>query len=124
MTDEWQVLIIEDETDSLEMVCQLLEYAGVTCIPAATAEEALQTLARMTPTLIVTDLALPGMDGWSLLRELQAHPVWATIPRVAITAYHSVELAERAIDEGFDAYFAKPLDATTFVADLQDIVEG
>jgi CheY-like chemotaxis protein len=120
----WRVMIVEDEADSRAMVKELLEYYGITCLCMATAEDALQQLEDEHPTLIVTDLALPGMDGFALLRELQRRTDLNRVPRVAITAYHTVELAERAIEEGFDAYFAKPLDAASFVDDLRRIIEG
>ncbi len=122
--ENWQVLVVEDETDSRDMVRELLAYYGANCICTETAEEALRRLEREHPTLIIADLALPGMDGWGLLHALQNRADLDTIPRVAVTAYHSVELAERAVQEGFDAYFAKPLDATSFVSDLQRIVDG
>lgn len=121
--EDWQVLVVEDEADSREMVKQLLAYYGVSCICTATAEDALSKLEHERPTMIITDLALPGMDGWGLLHELQHRPDLDGIPRVAVTAYHTVELADQAIREGFDAYFAKPLDATSFVGDLQHILE-
>ena len=120
--ENWQVMVVEDEDDSREMVRELLAYYGINCLCAATAEEALGRLEHEHPTLIIADLALPGMDGWGLLRELQNRPDLEDIPRVAVTAYHTVELAERAIQEGFDAYFAKPLDTTSFVSDLRRLV--
>jgi CheY-like chemotaxis protein len=120
--EDWRVLVVEDESDSRDMVRAVLQHHGISCVTAATAEDALRALDDVMPTLVITDLALPGLDGWDLLAELMANPDWEDIPRVAVTAYHTVELAERAIEEGFDAYFAKPIDIATFVSDLQRIV--
>lgn len=121
---DWTVLVVEDESDSMELVQGILEYYGINCLPAVTAEDALKILERATPTLIITDLALPGMDGWAFLDRLKGSRAWSKIPRIAITAYHSAELATQAIEYGFDAYFPKPIEATSFVRELQGIVEG
>lgn len=122
--NDWQVLVVEDEGDSMEFVQRVLEYHGIRSTAARSAEEAVRLLDRVRPTLIVVDLALPGMDGWGLLRYLQEHNGLDTIPRVAMTAYHSLELAHKAVEAGFDAYFAKPLDAASLVHDLQQVVGG
>ncbi len=122
--NNWKVLVIEDEDDSMEFVQGLLEHHGIESIGASSGEEALEVLKTIQPTLLIVDLALPGLDGWELLRRFKAHPVLRDVPRVAITAYHTPELAEQAIEAGFDAYFAKPLDATSFVRELEAIVNN
>ncbi len=119
---EWNVLVVEDEDDSMALVQGLLDYHGVRSIATTTGEEALQVLKKTVPTLIVIDLALPGMDGWSLLQAIRQNRTLANVPCVAITAYHSAEVAYQAVEAGFDAYFAKPLDATSFVRELVGIV--
>jgi CheY-like chemotaxis protein len=121
---EWTVVVVEDEDDSMDLVQGLLGYHGIHSLAAPTAEEALLMLNNVTPTLILIDLALPGMDGWSLLKEIKRTKALAGIPCIALTAYHTAELADEAIRSGFDAYFAKPLDATSFVRELVGIVES
>ncbi|MFN8531748.1 MAG: response regulator [Anaerolineae bacterium] len=118
----WNVLVIEDEADSMELVQGLLSYYGIESVGASTGEEALEMLEKMVPTLIIVDLALPGLDGWDILQRLKSHRSLSRVPRVAITAFHTPELAEQAIENGFDAYFSKPIDATSFVRELQAIV--
>jgi CheY-like chemotaxis protein len=119
---DWTVLVVEDEADSMVMVRELLEYHGINSVGATTAEEALHIVQQTTPTLIIIDLALPGMDGWSLLNALRQKPALMDVPCIATTAYHSAEVAFEAVEAGFDAYFAKPLDATSFVRELVGIV--
>jgi CheY-like chemotaxis protein len=120
----WQALVIEDETDSMELVQGILEYHGIRSTGAPTAEEAFQVLETRTPDLFIIDLALPGMDGWGFLKQLKSDERWSRIPRVAVTAYHNPFLAEKAIEAGFHAYFAKPIDATSFVRELQGIIKA
>jgi CheY-like chemotaxis protein len=119
---EWMVVVVEDEDDSMDLVQGLLGYHGIKSMAAPTAEEALLMLSDIVPTLILIDLALPGMDGWRLLAEIKQIPTLAGVPCVALTAYHTAEVANEAIEAGFDAYFAKPLDATSFVRELVGIV--
>src|SRR5512140_1542055 len=94
---DWKVLVVEDESDSMELVQGLLAYHGIPCIEAATGEDALKLLRTQIPTLILIDLALPGMDGWTLLQRIRQFPALAKVPRVAMTAYHTAELASKAI---------------------------
>jgi CheY-like chemotaxis protein len=122
--NNWSVLVVEDENDSLEFVQGLLEHHGIESVGVSSGEDALETLKGMKPTLIVVDLALPGLDGWGVLEQLMASPSLRNVPRVAITAFHTAELAERAIEAGFNAYFAKPLDATSFVRELETIMSN
>ena len=121
---DWHVLVVEDEADSMEVVRQILEFQGIQCLPALSAEDALEILDDTIPTLVIIDLALPGMNGWDLLEEIKGDARWSRIPRVAVTAYHSLEVAQEAIAVGFDAYFPKPIEATSFVRELRNIVEG
>jgi CheY-like chemotaxis protein len=120
----WNVLVVEDEADSMELVQGLLGHYGIKCVGVASGEEALAALENMVPTLIILDLALPGVDGWGVLKKVRGSKALANVPCVAITAFHTLELADQAIKAGFDAYFPKPIDATSFVRELEAIVEG
>jgi len=120
----WKVLVIEDEADSMELVQGLLSHYGIASVGASTGEDALNILDDVTPTLVIIDLALPGLDGWEVLKWLRSHDRLSQIPCVAITAFHTPELAEQAIEAGFNAYFAKPIDATSFVRELQTVTDN
>jgi two-component system cell cycle response regulator DivK len=121
---DWLVLVVEDEADSMELVQGLLEHYGIRTVGVTTGEEAVQILKEITPVLIILDLALPGLDGWGVLKAVKSSKNLSHVPCVAITAFHTPELAEKAIGAGFTGYFAKPIDATSFVRELQAIVEG
>lgn len=121
---QWRVLIVEDEPDSSEVVQGILEYHQIQFWWASTAEEALEMLPQVAPNLLVVDLALPGMDGWALLKNLQQNETTAHIPAVAVTAFHSASVARQAIEAGFVAYFPKPIDTTGFIAELQRALDN
>lgn len=122
MTDNWQVLIVEDEFDSAQMVSKILTHHKIEVTVAHNGQEALDVLTALVPTIIVMDLSMPEMDGWTTLMEIRANPNTAHIPVVAMTAYHSVNVAQDAIAAGFDAYFPKPVEPGTFVQSLSEIV--
>jgi len=122
MTD-WRVLVVEDEADSMELVQGILEYHGIKTVGATTGSEANTILQRHEHfDLLIIDLSLPDIDGWSLLEKIKRDDAINKTPRVAVTAYHNPMLAQKAIEAGFHAYFAKPIDATSFVRELQGIV--
>ena len=98
----WKVLIVDDEHDSAAMIMQVLEHEGIEVHIAHSGRECLNIIGEVQPTLVIMDLALPGLDGWQTLSEIRANPVTASIPVVAITAYHSVNVAQDAMQAGFD----------------------
>lgn len=119
---DWKILVVEDDPDGQEVVGRMLRHSRIDVDVVGTAEEALHSLSdEKRYTAAILDLALPGMDGWTLLGRIQNDPSTAHVPCVAITAYHSADLAVKAIEAGFVAYFPKPLD-TSFVRELQRVL--
>lgn len=118
----WHVLVVEDEYDSIQMVSKILTHHGIQVDIAHNGKECLTTLQHFTPTLIIMDLAMPEMDGWETLSQLRINPNTAHIPTVAITAYHSADVKEDALQAGFNAYFSKPIDPHSFVKDLEELL--
>jgi CheY-like chemotaxis protein len=119
----WQVIVVEDEYDSVQMVSKILSYHGIDVLVAHNGEECMKLLEQVQPTLIVTDLAMPEMNGWETLAAIRANPRTERIPVVAMTAYHSVDMAEEARLAGFDAFYAKPISPKSFVQDIARLVE-
>jgi len=118
----WCVLVVEDDPDGQEVVTRMLRHHGIPAVMADSGEMALSRLNDTQYTAAVIDLALPGIDGWMVLNAIRRNPNTANLPCVAVTAFHSAEVAVKAIEAGFNAYFPKPLDATSFVRELQRVV--
>ena len=118
----WHALVVEDDPDGQEVVTRMLRHHRLTCDVASSAEEALRLLAAHRYAIAIIDLSLPEMDGWALLHRIQTTPAYASVPCVAVTAYHSAQVAVEAIKSGFRAYFPKPLEATSFVRELERVV--
>jgi CheY-like chemotaxis protein len=120
--NEWHVLVVEDEPDGQDVVTQILELYNISTDVTDTAETALEWLEEKAYTAAVIDLNLPGMDGIELVREIRAHAMLSGLPCIAITAYHTSAVKQQALRSGFDAYFAKPLDDTAFVRELERVI--
>lgn len=118
----WQIIVVEDEFDSEQMISKILTYHGINVLIAHNGKECLGLLDRVYPTFVLTDLAMPEMDGWETLNAIRANPRTEAIPVVAMTAYHSADVAEQALNAGFDAFFAKPVSPTTLVQNLAKLI--
>jgi CheY-like chemotaxis protein len=109
--DGLRLLVVDDDPAIRELLRVALEDRGANVILASSVAEAHEALARSLPDVIVTDIAMPGTDGYSFLEQLRTGGLpQATIPAVALTAYASREDAARALGAGFQAHLAKPVD--------------
>lgn len=104
------ILVVEDHPLHRELVVDLLEAAGYTVLQA---EDSVGLLARVEaerPDLILLDLQLPGVDGFTLARQLTAEPATRQIPILAMSAYARPEAQAQAVAAGCSGFLAKPLD--------------
>jgi len=100
------LLVVENDKDARDVFCAMLDYEGAMVLGAASAEEALNILRTVRPHAIITDIALPGRDGFWLLEQLRGSRHTEKIPVVALTA---VAGREEIFDAGFDAFASKPV---------------
>jgi PAS domain S-box-containing protein len=123
--DGLDILVVDDEEDSVELLRQMLETAGASVRTATTAAEALDQFDSRRPDLLVTDLGLPQVDGFDLLREvrMRAGGGGTSVPAMAVTAYARLDDRRKTLAAGFDAHVAKPIDPEMFVAALAAIVD-
>jgi CheY-like chemotaxis protein len=114
-----RVLVVDDTADTRLLARVLLERAGYVVEEAATAEDALDVLADERPDVILLDLQLPGMDGWSLLSDLRRRQ-WLECTRVVLFSAH-VDPREflRAEREGASGYLVKPFTAAQLLASME-----
>jgi CheY-like chemotaxis protein len=100
------LLVVEGDKDARDVFCAMLDYEGALVLGADSAEEALRILRTVRPHAILTDIALPGRDGFWLLEQLRASYRTAQIPVVAVTAFAR---RDEILEAGFDAFVAKPV---------------
>lgn len=106
------ILIVDDDADSQELLALILAETGANVIRAASASEALTLLTLTQPSLIISDIGMPDTDGYSLIQKIRAMPSGSgrEIPAIALTAYDADEDREKAFAFGFQEFITKPID--------------
>jgi CheY-like chemotaxis protein len=120
----WEILVVDDEPDSLEVATRVLKFYGATVRTASNGKEAFESILANPPVFVITDLSMPVMDGWGLLYELKHNRNTAEIPIFALTAHAMTGDRARAIAAGFHNYLTKPLTPATFMNDLMMLLEA
>ncbi len=116
-----RILVVDDSRDTIEMLRRLFEMDGATVATAAKGEDALKLVEEREFDVILSDISMPGMDGFELLRRLRAMPGGAEIPVLALTGFGRVEDVERAREEGFFAHVTKPIDVGELIETLRNL---
>jgi CheY-like chemotaxis protein len=111
-----KVLLIEDEADTRNLLRVVLEQCRAEVKDASSAEEGLKVAREWNPSIVVSDIGLPGADGYDFIQRLRE---WerqrgARIPAVALTAYARAEDRMRALAAGYQIHVAKPIDPLEF----------
>jgi len=106
-----RVLAVDDDASTQELVATMLLMYGVSVRTAGRASDALQILSDWRPDVLLTDIAMPGEDGYALIRRVRSLPSsLGEIPAVALTAYTDPQSVQDAFAAGFDAHLGKPLE--------------
>jgi CheY-like chemotaxis protein len=115
-----RVLVVDDHEDTLRGIGVALRGAGADVHCAGSAREGLEALTSFDPHVIVSDLAMPELDGFGLIRAVRARPAGegGLVPAVAVSALASREDRQRALEAGFQEHLAKPVDVPQLVQTL------
>jgi CheY-like chemotaxis protein len=121
-----RVLVVEDEEDARELMGILLEERGALVTLCGSALEVYSNLDHVVPDVIVSDIGLPGQDGYELARSLRRRPqtLGGSTPIVAVTAYASAQDKRRAIEAGCDHHLAKPVDSDELVMLVEQLARS
>ena len=118
LLQDWDIVVIDDEPDSLEVARYILDFYGANVHTAINGQEGVELVAQIKPRFVISDLSMPEMDGWEFLSALKSTVQIQSIPVVALTAHAMKGDRERAIAAGFHNYLTKPLTANTFMDQL------
>jgi CheY-like chemotaxis protein len=118
LLQDWDVVVIDDEPDSLEVARYILDFYGANVHTATNGKEGVELVEGVKPRFVISDLSMPEMDGWEFLSELKSTISTSDIPVIALTAHAMRGDRERAIAAGFHNYLTKPLTANTFMDEL------
>jgi PAS domain S-box-containing protein len=113
------VLVVDDQRDSRETIAALLEQRGATVLQSDSAESALKALQMQPVRVIVADIAMPQMDGYELMRHIRAGG--NRVPAIAVTAFARSDDHHAALQSGFTAYLAKPIDGNQLARTVRDL---
>ncbi|BCS35408.2 hypothetical protein TBR22_A46350 [Luteitalea sp. TBR-22] len=121
-----RVLVVDDEADARELLAAALTHAGAHVHAAASAGEAFDALGRVVPHVLVSDIGMPGENGYSLLRRVRATGPTASraLPALALTAYARGEDRESALAAGFTAHLGKPVSPEALIAMVGALAES
>ena len=125
-TGRARVLLVDDEPDALEVMSSALATCGARVTTAASAQEALESLAREGFDVLLSDIAMPDADGYELIRDVRRlpHSPAARIPAAAVTAFASDDDRRRAIAAGYHAHLAKPVPPALLAATVATLAQG
>jgi two-component system, cell cycle response regulator DivK len=117
-----RVLVVEDDADHRDVCVTILRHHHYEVVEAADGEEAIRRVGECPPDLVLMDAMLPVMDGWQATATLKGTPVTKHIPIIILTALAMAPDRERSVEEGADAYIAKPCDPKRVVEEVRRII--
>jgi PAS domain S-box-containing protein len=124
ITNSTNVLVVEDSSDTLEMLCQTLKIRGYSVTPCDSASEALLAAQSGGFDIIISDIGMPEIDGYELIRRLRGLPHLSDVPAIALTGYAAEQDIESALAAGFDAHIPKPVDPADLAAQMKKLLQG
>jgi CheY-like chemotaxis protein len=121
-----KLLVVDDEPDTREILSEILRSAGASVATAGSLTEALAVCDRSHPDLLISDIAMPGGDGYALIRQLRRRGKerGGGIPALAVSAHAREEDRRRALAAGFERYVTKPVEPADLLAAVREIAAG
>ncbi|MBV8518368.1 MAG: PAS domain S-box protein [Acidobacteria bacterium] len=116
-----RVLVVDDEPDARDVVRRVLADCGVAVTTAASAEEAIAQLEQQAFDVLVSDIGMPGEDGYSMIRRIRER--WPSLPAVALSAYARPEDREKAMRAGYQMHIAKPAEPVQVIAAVASLAD-
>ncbi|WJI29069.1 response regulator transcription factor [Thermosynechococcus sp. B3] len=117
------VLIADDDPGIRLSVSRFLESEGYCCLTAGDGTQALEMIHRYQPHLLITDIAMPNMNGYELVRQVRQHPSLRLLPVIYLTARTELEERIRAYRTGGDVYLSKPFDLNELAAVVRNLLD-
>jgi PAS domain S-box-containing protein len=122
--DGLRILVVDDEADTRELLRQGLEYCGAKVKVVGSAAEALDVLMATVPDVLISDIGMPGVDGYDLIRQVRGLPPdrGGKVPAIALTAYTRTEDRLQSLRAGYDMHVPKPVELAELVAVAATVV--
>ncbi|MFT4769377.1 MAG: two-component system cell cycle response regulator DivK [Glaciecola sp.] len=120
---ETRLLLVEDNELNRDMLSRRLKRAGFDALIAEDGAKALASIESERPSLVLLDMNLPVINGWSVCRAVRANPEIAHTPIIALTAHAMAEDRDRALEAGCDDYATKPVDFPALLEKIRRLLE-
>ncbi len=120
--DQKTVLLVEDNLDNRAIFTVYLRHHGFRVADTASGEVALELARQESPDIIVLDISIEGIDGWTVARRLKGSGETRGIPIIALTAHALPEHEERAREVGCDSYLAKPITPVKVLEEIRRLL--
>jgi CheY-like chemotaxis protein len=111
-----KILVVDDEVDACEMLQFLFQQSGAEVEVATSAEKALEVIDRFSPDVLVSDIGMPDVDGYELIRRIRSSGRNTSLPAVALTALTRIEDRVQALAAGYQMHVAKPVEPVELLA--------
>jgi CheY-like chemotaxis protein len=118
-----RALVVDDAPDVTEMIATFLQHAGYDAVMAFSAPEALEVAQAEQFEVIISDIGMPGMNGYDLAIALRALPEYKTVPMIAVTGFSMYDDRGRAIQSGFNAHMTKPINPMSLLDLIKSLGE-
>jgi CheY-like chemotaxis protein len=114
-----RALVVDDAPDVTEMLALFLQHAGYETVMAFSAQEALVVASEARFDVVVSDIGMPGMNGYELAQTLRGMPDYTDVPMIAVTGFSAFDDRGRALQSGFDAHLTKPVNPASLLELIQ-----
>ena len=119
--DGLQILIVDDDIDSLDILTLVLQQEGAEVVAVASAREALAAFERSTLDLMISDIGMPEVDGYTLLAQIRQLPRGQNLPAIALSAYAGNINRQRSLDAGYQEHLAKPIEIDKLISTVTSV---
>jgi two-component system CheB/CheR fusion protein len=120
--NQLRVLVVDDTSDSVEMLQQLLEMEGAVVVSARSGSDALEIAGKQDFDVVLSDISMPGMDGFEFVQRLRTITRHKDLPVIALTGFGRVEDVSRSKAEGFLSHVTKPVDISKLIEILRKLM--
>ncbi|OGR93316.1 MAG: hypothetical protein A2992_05865 [Elusimicrobia bacterium RIFCSPLOWO2_01_FULL_59_12] len=117
-----KILVVDDEEHIVMILKDSLEFSGFQVITAYNGEEALASVEKEPPDLIVLDIGMPKVDGWEVCRRLKSNDATRAIPIIILTAYAQISDQKKGASLGAERFISKPCDLTYLVEEINALL--
>lgn len=116
-----RALVVDDVPDVTEMIALFLQHAGYQTVMAYSAQDALLVARDEHFDVVISDIGMPGMNGYELAEELRRLPDYVAVPLIAVTGFSAFDDIGRALQSGFNAHMTKPINPMSLLELIQNL---